>query len=126
MELKKDVFFSTHYFEDVFATVISVQVHLLLPPIIEKMCYGCRFRSAEDFDHAVCQMEPKDLVRIGFHDALNLIDKERAELHFRSFIYPRADFIYVRSWYENLWMNQDWLQLVQDKAINLRTQLIDI
>ena len=117
---------STDYFEDVFATAISVQVHLLLPTIIEKMCYGCRLGSSEDFDHAVCQMSPKNFVRIGFHDALNLIDKERAELHFRTYVYPRAEYIYDQSWYQFLWTNEDWLQLVQDKAVHLRHRLMNV
>ena len=117
---------STHYFEVIFATAAAVQVYLLLPLIIEKICYGCRIRSSEDFDHAVCQMEQKDLVCICFHDALNLVDKEHAELHFRTYVYPKPDFIYNGSWYQILWTNQDWLQQVQDKVVQLRQRLMDI
>ena len=115
-----------NYFEDVFATVISVQVYDFLPSAIEKNCYGCRIRSSLQSKHVVCQMEPKNLVYVCFHDALNLIDKERAELHFRTYVYPRAEFIYDQSWYQFLWTNQDWLQLVQDKAVHLRHRLMNL
>ena len=115
---------STHYFEDIFATTAAVQVYLLLPLISH--CYGCRIRSSEDFDHAVCQMEQKNLVCICFHDALNLVDKEHAELHFCTYVYPKTEFIYEESWYQFLWTNQDWLQLVQDKVVHLRSRLLDV
>ena len=114
-----------NYFEDVFATVISVQVYDFLPSAIEKNCYGCRIRSSLQSKHVVCQMEPKNLVYVCFHDALNLIDKERAELHFRTYVYPRAEYIYDQSWYQFLWTNEDWLQLVQDKAVHLRQRLMN-
>ena len=115
-----------NYFEDVFATVISVQVYDFLPSAIEKNCYGCRIRSSLQSKHVVCQMEPKNLVYVCFHDALNLIDKERAELHFRTYVYPRAEYIYDQSWYQFLWTNEDWLQLVQDKAVHLRHRLMNV
>ena len=117
---------STHYFEDVFATAAAAQLHLLLPPIIKRMCYGCRLGSGEDFDHAVCQLQQKNIVRICFHDALNLIDKDHTELHFRTYVYPKHEFIYDQSWYQNLWSNTDWLQLVQDKVIELRQQVMNL
>ena len=115
---------STHYFEDVLATVTALQLYLLLPPIIEMKCYGHRIRSSHQSKHVVCQLQQKDLVRICFHDALNLIDKDHTELHFRTYVYPKHEFIYDQSWYENLWSNQDWLQLVQDKVIELRQRLM--
>ena len=111
---------STHYFEDVFATATAAQLHLLLPPIIKKMCYGCRLGSGEDFDHAVCQLQQKDLVRICFHDALNLIDKDHTELHFRTYVYPKHEFIYEQSWYEKLWADRYWMKLVQVKVVQLQ------
>ena len=115
-----------NYFEDVFATVISVQVYDFLPSAVEMKCYGCRIRSSLQSKHVVCQMEPKNLVYVCFHDALNLIDKERAELHFRTYVYPRAEYIYDQSWYQFLWTNEDWLQLVQDKAVHLRHRLMNV
>ena len=117
---------STHYFEDVFATAAAAQVHLLLPPIIEMKCYGCRIQSVEDFDHAVCQLQQKIFVRICFHDVLNMLNKDHTELHFRTYVYPKREFIYKESWYENLWVNPDWLQLVQDKVVELRSRLMDL
>ena len=109
-----------NYFEDVFATVISVQVYDFLPSAIEKNCYGCRIRSSLQSKHVVCQMEPKNLVYVCFHDALNLIDKERAELHFHTYVHPTPDFVYTKSWYENLWSNQDSLQLVEYRTLQHR------
>ena len=117
---------STHYFEDVFATVTALQLYLLLPPIIEMKCYGHRIRSSLQSKHVVCQMQQKDLVRICFHDALSMINKERTEQYFRIYVHPKPELIYVRSWYEKLWSNQDWLQLVQVKVVQLRHRLMGL
>ena len=114
-----------NYFEDAFATAAALQVYDFIPLIIEKMCYGCCIRSTEDFDHAVCQLKETDLVRIGFHQAFDMINKEQAEEFFFSSIQPKREFIYEQSWYESLWTNQDWMQLVQDKAVQLRQRLMN-
>ena len=117
---------STHYFEDVLATVTALQLYLLLPPIIEMKCYGRRIRSRRTSEHIVCQMQQKDLVRICFHDALNMLDKERTEQYFRIYVHPKPELIYTRSWYEKLWTNEDWLQLVQVKVVQLRHRLMGL
>ena len=115
-----------NYFEDVFATVISVQVYDFLPSAVEMKCYGCRIRSSLQSKHVVCQMEPKNLVYVCFHDALNLIDKERSQQYFRIYARPRPDFLFEDAWFEGLWTNQDWLQLVEYRALQLRQQLMDV
>ena len=116
---------STHYFDDAFASAAVLQIHLLLPIIIEKMCHGCRTVSSRQSDHIVCQMG-EIFFFVCFQDALNLIDKKRAEQQFRSFIYPRPNFIYTKSWYESLWSNPDWMKLVEDKVVELRSGLMDL
>ena len=47
-------------------------------------------------------MEPKNLVYFCFQLAFDMIDKERAEQQFRTYVYPKREFIYEPSWYEKL------------------------
>ena len=117
---------TTLYFEDLFASTVALQIHLFLPMIIEKTCYGCRVGSSEDIDHAVCRLPSQDLVRICFQGTLTMIDKDNAEAQFRSYVYPRPDSIFEESWFQNLWLNADWMKLVQDKVIELRQQVMNL
>ena len=116
---------STLYFEDLFASTVALQVHLFLPLVIEKMCYGCRAVSCRQSDHLICQMG-EIFFFVRFQDVLNMVNKDRVEAQFRIYAYPRANFIFEDAWFEGLWTNQDWLQLVQDKVINLRIRLMDL
>ena len=109
-----------NHFEDTFASAAALQVYHHLPPIIEKNCFGCCIRSRRTSEHIVCQMDPKNLVYFCFQQAFDMIDKERAEQQFRTYVYPKREFIYEQSWYEKLWADRYWMKLVQVKVVQLQ------
>ena len=117
---------STLYFKELFASTVALQVHLFLPLVIEKSCNGCQLGSSEDFDHDVCHLPAQDLVNTCFQGSFTMIDKDHAEEQFRNFVYPRPAFLFEDTWFEDLWSNQDWLQLVEYRALQLRQQLMDV
>ena len=105
------------YFERKFAAAIAVQVYSCIPTAIEKNCYGCRVRSQDVFFHTTCQMNRKAIIVVCFDDALSMVNKELAEERFFFSCQPRADFIFEDTWFKDLWSNQDWMRLVEDKVV---------
>ena len=106
-------------FEKKFAALVSRQVYNYMPIALLQNCQGCRQAEEDPSLHFACQMPPSVKFAICFQDVMNLIDKEQIEEQFRTYVRPRPDFVYTQSWYQNLWSNQDWLQLVEYKAVQL-------
>ena len=117
---------STLYFKELFASTVALQVHLFLPLVIEKSCNGCQLGSSEDFDHDVCHLPAQDLVNTCFQGSFTMIDKDHAEEQFRNFVYPRPAFLFEDTWFEDLWTNEDWLQLVEYRVFQLRQRVMNV
>ena len=105
-------------FEEKFAAVVSRQLYNYMPVAILQNCRACRLLSSRTSDHMVCQMERRDKYVMCFHDALNMLDKERVE-DFFCYAYPTPGVIYEESWFESLWVNPDWLSLVMTLSMQL-------
>ena len=106
-------------FEKKFAALVSREIFNYLPIALLQNCQGCR-QAEEDLSlHFACQMPPSVKFAICFQDAFNLIDKEQIKECFFSSIYPRPNFIFEETWYQNLWSNADWMKMVEYKAVQL-------
>ena len=109
--------------ENLFAQTLAKHVFFILPSIIKKRCLGCNgIGSVSHTDHIVCcMMSEQDLVNVCFEDALKAIDLQQVKLYYQcaipSYIFPRPDFLSEDAWYERLWTNRRWLELVEAKVV---------
>ena len=112
--------------ENLFAQTLAKHVFFILPSIIKKRCLGCNgIGSVSRTDHIVCcMMSEKDLVAVCFADALKAVDLQQVKLYYQcaipSYIFPRPHFLSEDAWYERLWTDRDWLELVRDKVVRLQ------
>ena len=112
--------------ENLFAQTLAKHVFFILPSIIKKRCLGCNgIGSVSRTDHIVCcMMSEQDLVAVCFEDALKAVDLQQVKLYYQcaipSYIFPRPDFLSEDAWYERLWTDPDWLELVRDKMVRLQ------
>ena len=112
---------SVTYFKDLFAATVAQQVSLFLPLVVENKCGGCRLGG----DHDLCHLSIRALVDACFTKTLTLLDKDNAETQFRSYLYPRPAFVLDEAWFQGLWADDVWLQLVRDKLVQLRECVAD-
>ena len=108
------------YYEEMFAATVVQQASLFWPLVVQNTCQGCQLGGSSGGVPHLCHLPARVLVDFCFAGTLTLLDKDGAELQFRSYLYPRpVSVLDDEAWFERLWADGNWLRLVRDKLVSL-------
>ena len=110
------------YYEEMFAATVVQQASLFWPLVVQNTCQGCQLGGSSGGGGVphLCHLPTRVLVDFCFAGTLTLLDKDGAELQFRSYLYPRpVSVLDDEAWFERLWADGNWLRLVRDKLVSL-------
>ena len=114
------------YYEALFAATVAQQASLYWPLVVEMHCQGCQVSGNGNGGNGgdanaphLCHLPRNVLVDFCFERTLTLLDKEGAELQFRNYLYPRPVGVLDEAFFERLWGDGTWLQLVRNKLAAL-------